>query len=223
MNKDLTEIVVVLDKSGSMGSTREDTIGGFNTFLQDQKELPGDAVLTLCMFDTDYTITERGALLENVQELDNSNYQPGGMTALFDAVGKTINDVVSRHASLDEDEKPGKTILMVITDGHENSSEEITNLKELSSQIKKQEDKGWEVIFLGADIDNWADGQSMGFSKFRGMDKSDMKSNMSKMSYYTANYRTNISNFADDTVLNDTFDMSTEEAEKKLKDLKSKK
>jgi hypothetical protein len=229
MNKDLTEIVVVLDKSGSMGSVREDTIGGFNTFLQDQKELPGEAVLTLTMFDAEYSFVERGALLENVKPLSNETYAPGGMTALLDAVGKTINDVVTRHASLDEDEKPGKVILVVITDGHENSSREITKKAELVKMVKKQEeDYGWEIVFLGADIDAWGEGSSMGFSKSRGVSKDDMFSNMSKMSYYTATLRNvagvgNVTRYENDEVLNKTFDMSDGDVKKEMDKLKNKK
>jgi len=226
MNKDLTEIVVVLDKSGSMGSVREDTIGGFNTFLQDQKELPGEAVLTLTMFDTEYSFVERGTLLENVQPLSNETYAPGGLTALLDAVGKTINDVVSRHATLPEDEKPGKVVFVVLTDGEENSSREITKKSELVKMVKKQEeDYEWEIVFLGADIDAWGDGSSMGFSKSRGVSKDDMFSNMSKMSYYTANMRVSNANSRtyDDTLLNSTFDMSDEDVKKQMDDLKKKK
>jgi hypothetical protein len=222
MNKDLTEIVVVLDKSGSMGSVREDTIGGFNTFLQDQKELPGKAVLTLTMFDTEYSFHERGSLLENVKPLNNETYAPGGMTALLDAVGKTINDVVSRHATLDEDEKPGKVIFVVITDGQENSSREITKLNELAKMVKKQEDDGWEIVFLGADIDAWADGQSYGFSKTLGMSKASMSSNMSKMSYYTATMRNSNSRTYDSTLLNTAFGMSDEDIKKQMDELKNK-
>jgi len=223
MNKELTEIVVVLDKSGSMGSVRSDTIGGFNTFLKDQKELPGEAVFTFVTFDTDYKFVEQGTLLENVKELTNETYNPGGMTALLDAVGKTINDVVSRHASLDEDEKPGKTILVVLTDGEENSSIEFKTNTDISKMIKEREDAGWEVVFLGADIDAWADGSKMGFSKMRGMDKSDMLSNMSKMSFYTANYRTTGQQLVGNATLDATFDLSDAEVKEKMEDLKKKK
>jgi hypothetical protein len=146
------------------------------------------------------------------------------MTALLDAVGKTINDVVTRHASLEEDEKPGKVILVVITDGHENSSREITQKAELVKMVNKQEeDYGWEIVFLGADIDAWGEGSSMGFSKSRGVSKDEMFSNMSKMSYYTANMRNSNSRTYDDKLLNATFDMSVEDIKKQMDDLKKKK
>lgn len=224
MNKNLTEIIFVLDESGSMGSVRSDVIGGFNTFLEDQKEIPGEAVLTLVKFDTEYTKLEEGTLLENVKELDNERYSPNGMTALLDAVGKTINEVTSRHATLEEDERPAKTILVVFTDGHENSSREFTKVADLAKMVKEREDAGWEVLFMGADIDAWGEGSSMGFSKSRGVSKGDMLGNMSKMSYYTANYRTNVNigATADMNVVNDTFDMSDEEVKKEIEKLKKK-
>ena len=217
MNKDLTEIVVVLDKSGSMGSIRQDTIGGFNTFLNDQKELPGEAVFTFVTFDTDYKFVEQGTLLENVKELNTETYSPGGLTALLDAVGKTINDVISRHATLPEEEKPGQTIFVVLTDGEENSSKEFLKSADISKMIKEREAAGWEILFLGADIDAWGDGQKMGFSKSRGINKDDMFMNFSKMSNYTASYRS--AGSAD----MGTFDLSKEDLDKQMKDLKGKK
>lgn len=224
MNKELTEIIFVIDESGSMGSVRADVIGGFNTFLKDQKELPGEAILTLVKFDTNYKKLEEGTLLEQVKELDNERYSPGGMTALLDAVGKTINEVISRHATLPEEDKPSKVILAVFTDGEENSSEEFRNLKDLAKMVKEREDAGWEILFMGADIDAWGDGQRMGFSKSRGVDKNDMFNNISKMSYYTANYRSAASGQSltmDD--VNTTFDMSPAELKKEMTELKKKK
>ena len=171
MNKELTEIIFILDESGSMGSVRNDVVGGFNTFVKDQKELPGEAILTLVKFDTDYTKLHEGALLENVNDLNNETYRPGGMTALLDAVGKTINEVVSRHATLDKDEVPAKTIMVVFTDGEENSSQEFRKLADIAKMVKERENAKWEILFMGADIDAWGEGRSMGFSKSRGVRK----------------------------------------------------
>ena len=222
MNKDLTEIIFVLDKSGSMGMIREDTIGGYNTFVQDQKELPGECVFTLATFNTQYDKDLEGALMESVNELDNATYRPGGGTALLDAVGKTINDVVTRH-EMQGDEKPGKVILVVLTDGEENSSREFTDVKAIAKMIATQEDAGWEIVFLGADIDAWADGGRMGFSKMKSMDKFDMKRNLSKMSNYTASYRSAGMAFVDNKTLDKTFDMSDEELAQQMEELKNKK
>ena len=223
MNKELTEIIFVLDESGSMGSVRSDVIGGFNTFVKDQKELPGQAILTLVKFDTDYTVVGQGMLLESVKELNNETYHPGGMTALLEAVGKTINEVTTRHAGL-EDEAPGKTILVVFTDGHENASKEFTNLTDIAKMVKERESAGWEILFMGADIDAWGDGQKMGFSKSRGVNKNDMLLNMSKVSNYTASYRSkSVGATMNMAEVNTTFDMSKEELDKQMEELKNKK
>lgn len=224
MNKKLTEIIFVLDESGSMGSVRSDVVSGFNTFIQDQKELPGEATFTFVKFDNRYNVVTQSALLENVEELSNQTYKPTGTTALLDAVGKTINDVVSRHATLEKSEVPGKVILVVFTDGEENSSKEFREVKKISELVSAREDEGWEILFMGADIDAWADGGRMGFSKSRGVDKSDMLLNMSKMSNYTASYRkAPVGTKMDMADVDVTFDMSKEDLDKQMKDLKSKK
>jgi len=222
MNNNLTEIVFVLDKSGSMGSVRNDTIGGFNSFINDQKDIPGQAIFTLALFDHEYSLVHQGKLIEQVEELTIESYHPSGMTALLDAVGKTINDVVARHANLDESERPGKTILVVLTDGEENSSTEFKKASDISSMIKEREDAGWEIVFLGADVDVWQDGAKMGFSKMRGVLKKDMLSNLSKVSSYTASYRTSSADFVGNVELERSFNMSDEEIAKQMKDLKNK-
>jgi hypothetical protein len=223
MNKKLTEIIFVLDKSGSMGIIREDTIGGFNTFIQDQKELPGDCIFTMATFNTQYDKDFEGKLIESVNELDNASYRPCGGTALLDAVGRTINDVVTRHSTLG-DEKPGKVMLVVLTDGEENSSIEFTKVKDVAKMVKKQEDTGWEIIFLGADIDAWGDGRALGFTKMKSMNKMDMKRNMSKMSNYTAFYRSaGPDPIVGNATLDKTFDMSDEELATQMEELKNKK
>jgi len=225
MNEKLTEIIFVLDKSGSMWDVKNDTIGGFNSFIKDQKELPGEAVFTFVTFDTKYNKVEQGTLLENVKELSSETYTPGGGTALFDAVSNAINDVISRHDSLDEDEKPGKTILVVLTDGEENSSREIRDVKEIGRMVAEREDAGWEVLFLGADLDNWGDiASGMGFSKFGNTSKADMTRNIKGISNYTAMYRSAPSGQTLSTgdVIG-TFNLSEDELDKQMEKFKSKK
>ncbi len=153
MKKGLTEIIFVLDESGSMGMIKNDAIGGFNEFLSNQRKIKGEAVFTFVKFDTRYNVVEEGALLENVNELSDDNYQPGGMTALLDAVGKTINKVSNRHATLDESEKPEKVLMVVFTDGEENASNEFRETKKVAKLVEQKEDEGWEILFLRADID----------------------------------------------------------------------
>ncbi len=155
MKKNHTEIAVVLDKSGSMGSCVNDTIGGFNTFLEDQKKVQGTANFTLMQFDTNYHIIHDGIDIQNAKFLDNKNYNPSGMTALHDAVGRTINSIGQRLDKMPDHEKPEHVIIVIITDGEENSSVEFQK-DNIASMIKHQQEKyNWKFTFLGADIDAW--------------------------------------------------------------------
>ena len=225
VNENLTEIIFVLDKSGSMWSVRQDTIGGFNQFLEDQKKLPGEANFTLVTFDTSYDVREEGSLLESVQPLNENTYVTGGGTALFDAVNRAIGDAVKRHNDSPAEQTPGKVILVVLTDGEENSSREVTDVKTIGKMVAEREKSGWEVVFLGADLKDWQGmGRSLGFSKMANMDKSDMVGNLKKMSNYTAMYRSasvEVGATMDAAVLDETLNMSEEELDKQMKDLQS--
>ena len=225
VNENLTEIIFVLDKSGSMWDVKQDTIGGFNQFLEDQKKLPGEALFTLITFDTTYNAVSEGALLENAQPLNENTYNPGGGTALFDAVNRAISETVTRHNDLGDEDTPGKVILVVLTDGEENSSREVRDLKKISEMVKEREKSGWEVVFLGADLDNWQGmGSGLGFSKMANMSKADMSLNLKKMSNYTAMYRSadvQVGATMDSAVLDETLNMSEDELDKQMKDLQA--
>ena len=194
MKKDLTEIVIVLDESGSMSSCKSDTIGGFNEFLSTQKKIKGEANVTLVKFSDYYKVVNDGTALEHVSPLNESNYTPSYSTALLDAVGRTINSVGNRLSSLPEDQRPEKVIFAVITDGYENASKEFTREKIFEMVTHQKTKYNWEFLFLGADIDAW--GKEIGITSNVNIDKNAMFSNMSKMSYYTANYRTDSANFS---------------------------
>lgn len=146
----LTEIIAILDRSGSMGELRAETIGGFNNFVDEQKkEASGKAILTLVQFDDQYQIDYEGKDINDVQPLSEETYIPRGMTALLDAVGKTIIAVGERLAKMDEDKRPGQVIFLIVTDGHENSSKEYGAAK-LKEMVKHQEDKyNWSFVFMG--------------------------------------------------------------------------
>jgi len=165
--KDYTEIVVIVDKSGSMESTKYDAIGGFNSFLDDQINTPGNAKLSLVLFDShgNYKIKYNGVKLENVEKFNQSNYIPGGMTALLDAMGRTIDDVGRRLNYIPESERPSKVIFVVITDGEENNSMEY-NHKQIFDKIEHQKNKyKWEFIFVGSNQDAIKSGSSIGIYK----------------------------------------------------------
>ena len=122
MKQDFTSINVIMDASGSMSHLTNDTIGSFNTFLAEQKVVPGEAVITLCRFNTESTLLHDFVKLASVPDLTERAYAPSGGTALLDAMGTTINSVGAKLAALPEDQRPSKVLFLVITDGHENSS-----------------------------------------------------------------------------------------------------
>jgi len=149
------EIIVVLDRSGSMSTVINDTIGGFNTFLDEQKKTVGEANLTLIQFDDRYEIVHNGVDIQNVPALTTTTYVPRGMTALFDAVMKTSIDVGERLAKTPESERPSLVIFVILTDGQENSSKEF-RLAQVKDMIKHQTEKyNWQFLFLGADQDSF--------------------------------------------------------------------
>lgn len=152
MAKDFVHIICILDRSGSMGSLADEVIGAFNEFVDDQLKQPGRAKLTLVLFDDKYEVVFDKIKLKDVPDLTREVYFTRGMTGLYDAVGKTL-------ASIDDPD----AIVLIQTDGYENSSREYTQaqVKEL---IKAKEALGWEFQFLGADIDTVSVGSSMGLS-----------------------------------------------------------
>lgn len=153
MNKNLTEIIFILDRSGSMHHLESDTIGGYNSFLEKQKSEEGEAVVTTVLFDDKYEVLHNRVDIKEVQPITNKEYFARGSTALLDAVGKTIKEAEHRQKFTAEAETPGKTIVVIITDGMENASQEY-NLDTVKKMVTAQQEKhGWEFIFLGANID----------------------------------------------------------------------
>ena len=165
MNKNLTEIVYILDRSGSMSGLEKDTIGGYNSFLEKQKKEDGDAVVTTVLFDDKYDMVHDHVDIKKVKPLTNKEYFARGMTALLDAIGKTINNVGNRHKYALDSEVPGKTIVVITTDGFENASREFTSDK-VKSMIEHQKKKyGWEFLFLGANIDAVKTAKNFGITR----------------------------------------------------------
>ena len=152
MNSHLTEIILLLDRSGSMHGLEQDTIGGINSLIAKQNEMAGKTQLTLVLFDDQYELVWNGVDAHTAR-LTEKEYYVRGMTALLDAVGKTILDVGHRLAHTKEKDRPGKVMFVITTDGLENASREFTH-KKVQEMIKHQEEKyNWEFIFMGANID----------------------------------------------------------------------
>lgn len=153
MNKSLTEIIFILDKSGSMESIRKETIDGFNMFLANQKELLSDIDVTAVLSNNYIEILYNGSNIDEVKKLTYDNYIPGGTTALYDAIGFTLIKVGQRLSDTFETSRPSKVIVVIMTDGLENASKNY-NKKMIRDMIKHQKDKySWEFIFLGANFD----------------------------------------------------------------------
>lgn len=160
-----TDIICIIDRSGSMGSIKNDAIGGFNTFIDAQQKVPGTASVTLVLFDHEYLVPYSNIDIRQVNLLDDTTYQPRGNTALFDAIGKTINDTNERLDKMIDSDKPEKVIVCILTDGEENSSHEFKS-HQIKEMIEKQKnEKKWEFAFLAANQDAFAAAQSMGISK----------------------------------------------------------
>lgn len=162
MKKDLTELVFILDRSGSMFGLEADTIGGFNSLIEKQKKEPGEAIVSTVLFSDEMNVIHDRKNVLDVPLLTTKEYYVDGCTALLDAIGNSINHIVKVRKQTPEENQPEKTIFVITTDGHENASEEYTygKIKEL---IKHQQEKHkWEFIFLGANIDAPMEAERMG-------------------------------------------------------------
>lgn len=183
MKKDLTQMVFILDMSGSMYDLRRDTIGGFNSLIEEQKKEPGDALVTTALFDDRYILLHDGVNIKDVGEMTAKEYAPCGMTALLDAIGKTVNLVGQRLADMPEEERPEKVIVTIVTDGMENASEEYDFLT-VRDMIKHQREKySWIFTFIGADIDTERVGGNLGIDPK--LTKGYTKSGAGAQSVYT--------------------------------------
>lgn len=162
MKKGLTEIICLIDKSGSMNSIKSDTIGGFNAFLDEQRKVKGEARLSLYYFNDQVEEGIAGADLEYVQPLKAEDYKPLGGTALFDAIGKAITDVGWKYHKMAPSERPEKVLFVIITDGEENSSKNYKQ-HQIKEMVEHQTKKyNWNFIYLGANQDAFKVGNSFG-------------------------------------------------------------
>ncbi|MDD4772708.1 MAG: VWA domain-containing protein [Eubacteriales bacterium] len=153
MKKGLTELVFILDKSGSMSGLEGDTIGGYNAMLAKQQAIDGECRITTVLFDNNYELLHDRIDIRAVSAITEKEYQVGGSTALLDAIGRTINKIGNAQKHTAGDYRAEKVMFVIITDGEENSSREYTADK-IKAQIERQKAQyGWEFIFLGANID----------------------------------------------------------------------
>ena len=153
MKQNLTEIIFILDKSGSMSGLEKDTIGGFNSLIEKQKKEQGEALISTVLFSDSSQVIHNRININDIPLLTSNEYYVSGCTALLDALGNSINYIIKKHKEINIDEVPEKTLFVITTDGYENASKEYTYSK-IKSMIKDVKEKyNWEFIFLGANID----------------------------------------------------------------------
>ncbi len=161
-----TELIFILDRSGSMGGLESDTIGGFNATINDQKTLEEETRVTTILFDNFFEILHDRIDLQDLPTLTEKDYFVRGSTALYDAVALGINKIVNVQKQTKQDGRADKVIMVIITDGYENSSRE-TNAAMLHKMIDGCKKDGWEFLFLGADIDAQAAAGAIGIESSR--------------------------------------------------------
>ena len=159
MRDDLTDITLVIDRSGSMESIRSDAEGGVNAFITEQANQPGECRITLVQFDTEYEFLQQGV---SAAECPPYKLVPRGGTALLDAVGRAINETGARLAAMQEAERPGLVVFVITTDGEENSSKEFTR-EQVKKMIAHQQDAfKWQFTFLAANAEAFSEAGGMG-------------------------------------------------------------
>ena len=167
MSKGYTEIVYILDRSGSMSGLEADTIGGFNSMMKQQKKTGEKAVVSTVLFDNVCEVIHDRVPIEKVEEMTEKQYYVRGCTALLDAVGGAIHHIGNVHKYAREEDRPTKTLFVITTDGMENASRNYSYEK-IQKMVKKQQKKyGWEFIFIGANIDAYEEAQKYGIRKDR--------------------------------------------------------
>ncbi len=162
-----TEMVFILDRSGSMAGLETDTIGGFNAMIEKQKKQPGKAYVSTVLFDTSTTVLHDRAELTTVKPMTADDYFAGGCTALLDAIGGAINHIGNIHKYARQEDVPAHTVFVITTDGMENASRRY-NISDIKRMIERQKSKyGWEFLFIGANIDAVDTAESFGIGQSR--------------------------------------------------------
>ena len=165
-NNNITELVFILDRSGSMGGLEADTIGGFNGMIEKQKKEEGEAYVSTILFDNESEVIHDRVKLSEIRPMTEEDYYVRGCTALLDAIGDAVKHISNIHKYARPEDVPAHTMFVITTDGMENASRRYT-YKEIKKLIGKQKELGWEFLFIGANIDALEVAERVGISKER--------------------------------------------------------
>ena len=167
MKAGLTEIVFILDKSGSMSGLEKDTIGGYNSFIEKQKKVEGEALVSTVLFSDQNEVIHDRVPISKIEPMNDAQYSVGGCTALLDAIGGAIHHIGNVHKYAREEDVPEKTIFVITTDGEENSSRNY-DYRRIKQMIERQQEKyKWEFLFLGENIDAIGEASKLGIRSDR--------------------------------------------------------
>ncbi|MBQ2655205.1 MAG: VWA domain-containing protein [Erysipelotrichaceae bacterium] len=169
MKKNLTELVFILDRSGSMSGLESDTIGGYNSFLEKQKEEDGSCLVSTVLFNQHSKVIHDRVDLVKIEKMDRKDYLASGTTALIDAMGDAIHHIKNVHKYIRKEDVPANTIFVIITDGLENASHKYSS-DDVKKMVEQQKEKGWEFLFLGANIDAVETARTYGIAEDRTSD-----------------------------------------------------
>ena len=152
MKKNLTELVFIMDRSGSMSGLEKDCVGGFNSMIKKQKKEDGECLVTTVLFNNNDTILHDRVSLKDIKQMKEDDYVPSGCTALIDALGNSIRHISDVHRHIRKEDMPEHTIFVITTDGLENASKKYSS-DEVKKMVEQKKEEGWEFIFLAANID----------------------------------------------------------------------
>lgn len=166
MNKNLTEVVFILDRSGSMSGLEKDVVGGFNSTIKEQKKKDNECIVSTVLFNDHSKVVHDRISIKEIDEMKEEDYYPSGSTALIDALGDSIRYIKKVHRIIREEDVPAHTIFFITTDGEENSSHKYSS-KEVKKMVTEQQEKGWEFVYLAANIDAVETSKRYGFKPNR--------------------------------------------------------
>lgn len=190
MKKNYLKIIFVIDESGSMHGTESDVTGGFNNFIEEHRaKTYGKIDVTLYKFNNDSSKVFNNLPIDKIRHLERRDYKPGGLTALYDTIGIAINETQKYKSELKQKYIPDMTLMVIITDGQENASREYSANTVKSLIEKHEQNKNWQFIYLGADLSNFADADTLGIRNRSSSKKSNLREKFNVISEHTMRFR----------------------------------